>query len=431
MNKCLKNSVYFHVEVNSAFLAWDAVWRLHHGETLDLRTVPSIVGGNQATRHGIVLAKSTPAKRYKIKTGEPVVSALSKCPNLKVVPPRYSIYEQASHELMEHLRAYSPTVERFSVDEAFVEYTGLDSLYGEPEEAARDLSRSIKEELGFTVNIGISNNKLLAKMAGELEKPDKVHTLWPDEVSKKLWHLPVGELYMVGRRTEKKLTDMGITTIGDLATQDPELLKHRLKSHGLMLWQFANGHHVDTGKGGAGNFQGMIPNTAETIGVKGMGNSATIAFDVKDHKTAHQVLLSLSETVSSRLRESQLRAHIIYVSYATHDFRRFSRQRRHATPTASTSDIYQRAVAVFDELWDQTPIRQMGVWTGGFTRQNYMQTSFIDTTWKGELADHAVDSMRLKFGDKAVFRGSMLNSRVRHMIGGTASNRHFLNEVTS
>ena len=429
MTKLSENTIYFHVDVNSAFLAWDATWRLDHGEALDLRTIPSIVGGSQATRHGIVLAKSTPAKRYKIHTGEPVTAALSKCPNLTVVPPRYDIYEQASHALMEYLRAFSPTVERFSVDEAFVEYTGLGKLHGDPEAAAKRLSQSIKRDLGFTVNVGVSTNKLLAKMAGELDKPDKVITLWPHEVKKKLWSLPINELYMVGRRTEKKLTDMGVITIGDLATQDPKLIEYRLKSPGLMLWHFANGHHVDTGKGGAGNFQGMIPNTADTIGIKGMGNSATIAFDVKDKDTAYQVILSLAETVSSRLRENQLRAHVVYVSYATHDFRRFARQSRYSTPTASTSDIYQRAIAVFDTLWDEAPIRQMGVWTGGFTQHQHLQTSFINQSWKAELADHAVDSVRRKYGDGAVMRGSMLQSRIRHMIGGTASNRHFLNET--
>lgn len=421
---------YFHIDVNSAFLAWEAVWRLQHGDSVDLREIPAVIGGNQATRHGIVLAKSTPAKKlYKAKTGESIFGLKQRAPNITIVPPRYGLYEVASQAFIEYLRDFSPNIEQFSVDEAFVEYTGLQKLYGDPEKAARKLSALIKRDLGFTVNIGISTNKLLAKMAGELEKPNKVHTLWTDEVEHKMWPLPIGELYMVGQRTEAKLKSRGIFTIGDLAKSDENLLKSTFKSQGSMLWNFANGRYFDTGKAGAANFQGMLPNHKETITAKGIGNSATIAFDVEDHACAHRVLLSLSETVGSRLRENGYRAKTIYVSYTTSDFKRNGKQKTYEVACASTTDVYNRAVEVFDSMWQQgnekEPLRQLGVWTGRFSRYDNAQVSMFSNSWKQEALDNAIDKIRLRYGDDAAFRATFLNSDVRHMIGGTASNRRF------
>ncbi|MCK5129888.1 MAG: DNA polymerase IV [Clostridiales bacterium] len=417
---------YFHVDVNSAFLAWEAAWRIQHGDPVDIREIPSVVGGTQATRHGIVLAKSTLAKKlYKAQTGESIFGLKQRAPNILVVPPRHGLYEIASQAFIDHLSDFSPKVERFSVDEAFVEYTGLEKLYGEPEQAAKKLSASIKQKLGFTVNIGISSNKLLAKMAGELEKPDKVHTIWPEEVPQKMWPLPIGELYMVGRKTEEKLKARGIFTIGDLARCKENMLRSSFKSQGSLLWNFANGRCFDTGKAGAANFQGMLPNNKETINAKGLGNSTTIAFDVEDMACAHRVLLSLSETVGSRLRENGYRAKTIHVSYATSEFKRSGKQKTYHFPCASTTEIFSRAVEVFDSMWSGEPMRQMGVWTGGFSIYNNAQVSMFSKAWKQEAVDNAIDKMRKKYGNHAAFRAVFLNSDIRHMIGGTASLRNF------
>lgn len=422
----VSNKCYFHVDVNSAFLAWEAVWRLQHGDTLDLREIPSVVGGNQATRHGIVLAKSTSAKKlYNAKTGESIFALKQRAPNITVVLPTYGIYEIASQALIDHLKNFSPTVERFSVDEAFVDYTGLQKLYGDPEKAAKELSKSIKDELGFTVNIGVSSNKLLAKMAGELEKPDKVHTLWPDEIKDKMWPLPVGELYMVGRRTEEKLNSRGIFTIGQLAKHNEAMLHSTFKSQGSLIYNFANGIYHDSKKAGAANFQGMLPNHTETINAKGIGNSSTIAFDVEDKECAHRVLLSLSETVGSRLRENGYRAKTVHVSYCASDFKRSGKQKKYITACASTTEVFNRAVEVFDSMWDGEPLRQLGVWTGSFSKYDNVQVSMFNKTWKLEAIDNAIDKMRFKYGDKATFRAVFLGSDVRPMIGGTASLRRF------
>ena len=234
--------IIFHIDVNSAFLSWTAAYRVRVlGETFDLRTVPSVIAGDRKSRHSIILAKSAPAKKYGIQTGEPLGKAMEKCPQLVVAEPDYALYVTASQSLIALLREYSPEVEQFSIDEAWVDMTGTTGLYGPPVLAANRLRERIREELGFTVNIGISCNKLLAKMAGDFEKPDKTHTLFPGEIPTKLWTLPVRELFMVGRMTEQKLRLMGITTIGALANADPAFLRQRLGKQGEIVWQFANG----------------------------------------------------------------------------------------------------------------------------------------------------------------------------------------------
>ena len=220
--------IIFHIDVNSAFLSWTAAYRCRVlGESFDLREVPSVIAGQKDSRRSIVLAKSTSAKKYGIKTGEPLGMARDKCPDLVVAEPDYELFISASRALMALLRDVSPVVEQFSIDEAWVDMTGTERLYGSPVFAAHWLKEKIKQELGFTVNIGVSSNKMLAKMAGELEKPDKVLTLFPWEIEEKLWPLPVGELFYVGRASERKLRQMGIRTIGQLAHADVDVLKMR------------------------------------------------------------------------------------------------------------------------------------------------------------------------------------------------------------
>lgn len=237
--------VIFHIDVNSAFLSWEAVYRLHHlGWKGDLREQVSAVGGDMAMRHGIILAKSIPAKKYRIQTGESILEAKQKCPNLILVPPNYGLYERCSKAFMGILQEYSPAVEQYSIDEAFVDMTGTELLWGTPVEAAEKMRRQIKERLGFTVNIGISENKLLAKMASDFQKPDRVHTLWKSEIRNKMWPLPVSDLFFVGRATTKTLFKLGIRTIGDLAKSNPGYLKQHLKKHGEVIWGFANGIDV-------------------------------------------------------------------------------------------------------------------------------------------------------------------------------------------
>lgn len=291
----MKN-IIFHIDVNSAFLSWEAVYRLYHkGGNLDLREVPSAVGGDVSLRHGIILAKSIPAKDCGIKTGETILEAKRKCPNLVLVPPNYSLYEQCSAAFMDILREFSDVVEQYSIDESFVDMTTACHLFGTPEEAAEQMKNRIRDELGFTVNVGVSSNKLLAKMASDFRKPDRVHTLYPEEIRQKMWPLPVSELFFVGRATTKKLFSMGIKTIGELAAADPAWLKSVLKKHGEVIWGFANG--VD-----------LSPVLDAPAPNKGYGNSTTLPRDVTSREEADRALLALSETVATRLCADQVQA---------------------------------------------------------------------------------------------------------------------------
>lgn len=401
--------VIFHIDVNSAFLSWEAVYRLFHlGGKVDLREQVSAVGGDMAMRHGIILAKSIPAKRYHIKTGETILEAKQKCPELILVPPNYGLYEKCSKAFMDILRQYSPDVEQYSIDEAFVDMTGMEKLWGDPVTAANRLKNQIRDTLGFTVNIGISENKLLAKMASDFQKPDRVHTLWRNEIKDKMWPLPVSDLFFVGRATTQKLLKLGIQTIGDLAHADPELLKIHLKKHGEVIWAFARGMDVSVVQ-------------SEAPANKGYGNSTTIAFDVTDASTAKLVLLALAETVGTRLRAAQVRAEVIAVGIKSHDLRYASHQMTLRNATNITTEIHKFACQLFDELWDGSAIRHLGIHTSRIKDGiNMRQLDMFDATdyEKLEKMDAAVDQIRKRYGIDSVKRAAFVNSPIDHMSGG-------------
>ncbi len=404
-----RKRVIFHIDVNSAYLSWEAVYRLHHlGGHTDLREEVSAVGGDAALRHGIILAKSIPAKRYGIQNGETIVEALRKCPELILVPPNYDLYEKCSEAFMDILRKYSPDVEQYSADEAFVDMSGTEELWGDPKSAAALIKDEIRDALGFTVNIGISENKVLAKMASDFQKPDKVHTLWKNEIQEKMWGLPISNLFFVGRATTKKLLNLGIQTIGNLACADPALLKAHLKKHGEVIWAFANGKDVSVVQ-------------SEPPANKGYGNSTTIAFDVTDASAAKLVLLALAETVGTRLREAKVRAEVIAVGIKSADFRYTSHQMTLRNATDITSEIHKYACRLFEELWDGAPIRHLGIHTsrirdGADMRQIDM---FDDTDYeKLEQRDAAVDRIRRRFGIDSVKRAAFIESPIDHMSGG-------------
>lgn len=406
----MSGSVVFHIDVNSAFLSWEAVYRVRHlGGKLDLRTIPSAVGGDISKRHGIILAKSIPAKKYNIRTGEPVTEALRKCPELVLVPPNYELYEKSSKAFMEILKKYSDKVEQYSIDEAFIDMTGMECLFGAPVIAANAIKDEIYQTLGFTVNVGISSNKLLAKMAGDLKKPNLVHTLFPEEIEQKMWPLPVGHLFFVGNASERKLHSLGIRTIGELAKADVNMLKTVLKKHGEIIWNFANGRDVSM----------VEPMPMDN---KGYGNSTTISFDVTDAQTAKMVLLSLAETVGRRLRRDNVRIEVVSISIRFYDFSYMSHQSVLKSATNITKEIHDAACRLFDELWDGTPIRHLGLHTNRVTRdENNRQLTLFDNAdyEKLEKLDRAVDSIRERFGADAIQRASFLRQdRIDHMNGG-------------
>lgn len=409
--------VIFHVDVNSAFLSWSAAYRVKVlGEDRDLRDIPSVVAGDRASRHSIILAKSTPAKKFGIHTGEPLFQALEKCPSLTVVPPEYELYVEASRHFVEILRQFSPLVEQYSIDEAWVDMTGTERLFGAPRLAAEALRDRIWREMGFTVNVGISSNKILAKMAGELEKPNKVITLFPEEMEKKLWPLSVQELFLVGSATRKKLNQMGIYTIGELAQAEEGTVRRRLGKFGQTIWHFANGRNAD-----------MVRPVQEEN--KGYGNSVTTSEDVASAQQAYRVLLGLCETVGMRMRRDGKCGRCVSIQLRTNEFIHFSHQMTLHGATNMTQTLFDASCRLFDEVWDGiTPMRQLGVQVTRLASEPYQQFDLFSglspVQYERKLKlDETVDALRDKFGEDIIRRGKFAQDASGHMAGGLSKHR--------
>ncbi|MCM1027870.1 MAG: DNA polymerase IV [Roseburia sp.] len=397
----MENPIIFHIDVNSAFLSWSALELLEKGSETDLRLIPSIVGGDRSTRHGVVLAKSIPAKKYGITTGEPVAAAFRKCPTLVTVPPNHSLYHQRSRQLMDYLHGFCPDIEQVSIDECYMDYSPISSKYASPEEAAALIKDSVLEKFGFTVNVGISDRKVLAKMASDFRKPNLVHTLYRREIREKLWPLPVSRLFLCGRSSAETLKKLGILTIGDLAASDPRILESHLKSHGRMLWRYANGDDDSL----------VIPEPAEA---KGIGNSVTLAADAATREDAVMILLELAESVGKRLRAAHTKAGQVCTEIKYSTFRSVSHQTALPAPSASTDVLYRTACTLFDELWDGSPIRLLGVRAGKLSEEDQpVQLSLFDedfpTDEKRRKLDAALDQIRSKYGKEAIKRGSLMD----------------------
>lgn len=404
------NQIIFHIDVNSAFLSWTAVEQLKNGTEQDIRDIPAIIGGDRQARHGIVLAKSVSAKKYGIVTGEPIVNALRKCPEIQMFPPNHKMYYEYSARLMEFLMTYTPDIEQVSVDECYMDFTGIAHKYSSPIDAAFEIKDAIYQKFGFTVNIGISVNRLLAKMASDFEKPNKVHTLFPEEIPVKMWPLPVSELYMAGRSSVEVLHKLEIRTIGELAQADPQLLELHLKSHGRTLWEFANG------KGGDKVVRDHVEN-------KGIGNSTTLPKDVMSEEEAKPVLLKLAEKVAGRLRAEGQRAQMISVEIKYHTFQSVSHQKQLLKATSNGQTIYQTACELFHELWSGEPVRLLGIRTSKlvddeapeqmsiFDYQQAVENEEKSTVVKNEKhakLDKAMDEIRKKYGNDAIKRGTLV-----------------------
>lgn len=407
----MKKRIIFHIDVNSAYLSWEAVYRLQHGAAIDLRDIPSIVGGDESKRHGIVLARSIPAKKFGILTGETIYSARQKCPNLTIVPPNYERYMKASNSMIKLLEGYSPYVQRYSIDEVFMDYSYnseknfLDTAY--------EIKERIREELGFTVNIGIGPNKLLAKMASDFKKPNRVHTLFHDEIENKMWPLPVDELFMVGPRTKAKLNKRGIFTIGELAKLDREYIYSWLKKPGLVVWEYANGIE-----------NSPVRNTP--LPIKSIGNSTTTSYDVDNRRESHMFLLALSEMVGMRVRNLKQCGRVISVSLKNDKFYSYSHQRKLSIATNSTNVIYRTAKKLFDEMWQGEPIRRFSVSISEFYSNEFQQLSLLeDYNEKEEILDKTIDKIRNKYGYNSIIRSCFLHSGVRPIIGGVVAEEDY------
>lgn len=384
-----------HVDVNNAFLSWTAIEKIKAGDNIDLRKIPSAICGDENKRSGIILAKSTLAKEMGVITGETVYQAMKKCPNLKLYSTDFKSYQKYSDELYNLLLEYTDKIERFSVDECFLDMTNFlmgDTLLAK----AHEINKRVKNELGFTVNIGISTNKLLAKMASDFSKPDKIHTLYPNEIKNKMWMLDVSELFMIGKKTVPKLNKMGIYKIGDLACFDKNILIRRMGKFGKLAWEYANG--IDDSE---------VVSAREKA--KSIGNSITLPVDVSSSEKLESILLALVEQVTFRLRKEKLLANTISIQLRTKEFKDFSHQSKLEFSTSNTKEIYEKAKVIFHEMYvENIPIRLIGFRVDKLVDADEQISLFnLNNSCENEL-DKVVDSIKSKYGYMSITRGGDL-----------------------
>ena len=394
-----KQTQILHVDVNNAFLSWTALDRLSQGEKVDIREIEAVIGGDETKRSGIVLAKSMKAKRKGVCTGETLYQARLKCPNLQVFRGDYKSYKKHSNDLYKILLQYTEKIERFSIDECFLDmtdYLGNDTLINK----AYEINNRVKKELGFTVNVGVAHNKLLAKMASDFTKPDKVHTLFEEEIPTKMWTLPVSELFMLGKKTLPKLYNMKIKTIGHLAKQDKMLMIKKFGKHGLLMWEYANG--IDK----------SVVNYLEEK-PKGIGNSVTLPQDICSEEEIQRVLLTLAEQVTYRLRRYDMYANVVNVQLRTKEFKDFSHQKKLMNPASNTKEIYSLAKELLHEMYKKgTFIRLVGLRVDNLVEKDEMQLSLFsnEEEEKQEKLDKVVDELKNKYGYSSITRAGKLNS---------------------
>ena len=387
--------IIMHIDVNNAFLSWTALYLLKNGSKYDIRNSYAVIGGDEQTRSGIVLAKSTPAKRLGVVTGETLYSARKKCRVLRTYPPNFKFYQEMSNKLFNLISKYSPDIEVASVDECYLDYTKIKNMQGDPLEFASRLQKEILDELGFTVNIGIANNKLCAKMASDFTKPYKIHTLYKEEIKEKMWPLEVGELFGIGKKTVPKLK---IYTIKDLANTKTEILYPYFKNQSEHMINWANG--IDDSP--------VISIPPEP---KGIGNEITIDHDIKDKMEIYKYLLFLSEKVGTRIRKQNKYANVIVVILKDSNFKKYSHQKKLQTPTNSTEEIYNTAKIILREMHEEESIRLIGIRLDNLTDKKIKQVSIFDKE-EPPTIDNIIDEINNKYKNK-IKKASLINKNYK------------------
>ena len=393
-----------HVDVNNAFLSWTALYMLKNGSKIDIREIPSIIGGDESKRSGIVLAKSQKAKEFGIKTAETIYQARKKCPDIQIYPSNYKIYKEYSNKLFILLSEYTDKIERFSIDECFLDMTQY-LMKSTLLDKAKEINTRVKEELGFTVNIGVANNKLLAKMASDFTKPDKIHTLFQNEIQTKMWPLPISELFGLGKKTVPKLENMQIKTIGDLAKSKKETISKKLGKYGIQLWEYANG--IDNSEV---KYEQEKP--------KSIGNSVTLPENISDVEKLEEILLALAEQVTYRLRKQQMEANVVNIQLRTKDFEDTTHQGKLLYPTASTKEIYTKAKELLKEMYKPyTHIRLVGLKVDNLENKEKEQISLFQgkNDEKQNKIDTVLDKINEKYGYNSVTRAKKmgLNNKIK------------------
>lgn len=396
----MEERLIFHVDVNSAFLSWEAARRVKEGLP-DLREIPSCIGGDPKSRRGIVVAKSIPAKKYGVTTGEPVALALRKCPDLVCVPGDFALFDRCSRAFKKICASYAPVMESFSIDEVFLDMSGTHLIYPDPVAVAHEIKDKIRDELGFTVNVGIGTNKLLAKMASDFEKPDKVHTLFPSEIPEKMWPLPVRDLLFLGKASEQKLLRAGIKTIGDMAKSDEAEIRQLLgDKNGRQLYRYANG--IDDS-----------PVRSEREEAKGYSAETTVEEDIVTYERALSLLLAQCDVVAARMRRDGKKCSCVAVTYRTLDFKTRSHQKNFEDPTDVTEEIFAQVKKLLYECWKCEPLSLIGVALTDLTSDEFRQMSLFENTEdreKQKKVDETIDDIRRRFGNGMIVRGSTIST---------------------
>ena len=394
--------IIMHIDVNNAFLSWTAVDLLNKGYNIDIRKIEAVIGGDESKRHGIVLAKSPIAKKRGVKTAETLMSARRKCRDLKVYPPDYQLYKRMSNAVFEIIKKYTPDIEIISIDECFIDYTKVYQLYGDPIKFAYHLKDEIYNTLKFTVNVGIANNKLCAKMASDFEKPNKVHTLFECEVERKMYPLPIGELYGIGKSTSAKLIELNIKTVGDLAKTNPEMLKSKFKNQAEVIVKKAQG--IDD----------SVVNT-EADERKGISHSTTFAYNLRNLNTIYKCLQALVENVCVSLRREKKYASVVSVTIKDREFKTYSRQKKLINETDNTDEIFSEIKKLFNEAWDEEPIRLLGVGVSHLTVDKKRQLSLFEeeeNVEKNSELDKVIDKLKSQYGVNIVQKASLIDSNI-------------------
>lgn len=394
----MKERLIFHIDVNNAFLSWTAVFLLKQGYKKDIRRIPAVIAGSESERKGIVLAKSPVAKKLGIKTAETIYQAKRKCPNLQIFPPNHRWYYQESKRLFEYLSQYSPMLEKFSIDECFLDMTGTNYLYKDYYQLAIKIKEEIKEKFGFTVNVGIGNNKLCAKMASDFEKPDKVHTLLKNEIEEKLWPLDVGDLFMVGKRTKEELNKLNIYTIKDLAFANEKALERRFKNQAKHLKEAAWG--IDNTP--------VEPRKSKTTSIS---TTETLKYDYTDEEKLKDILFKQTEDVTRELRKQKQYAKTVAIIYKNNEFKNYSAQAKLSYPTSNTKEIYKLVVEIFNKSYKKDPIRLIGVRLSDLSETKERQLTLFEEQneeqEKEEEIQKTIDDINQKFGKSIVAPASL------------------------
>lgn len=395
--------IIMHIDVNNAFLSWTAVDLLKKGSKYDIRNSYAVIGGDENSRRGIVLAKSTPAKKMGVVTGETLYSARKKCPALRTYPSNYLLYKEMSDAFIAILKKYTPDIEQVSIDECFLDYGKVQKLYGDPILFAYKIQKEIYDTLGFTVNVGIANNKLCAKMASDFEKPNKVHTCFQEEVKEKMWPLPVGELFGVGKKSAVKLKELGIFTIGDLANTKKEILYPYFKNQAEYYILSANGI----------NDSEVV---SEEEDPKGIGNETTLSHDIDNKQELYPYLMALSENVTKRLRREKKYASVVVVTLKDRYFKRTSHQKKLKNATNITSEIYETTKVILNEMWKDEAVRLIGVRLDHLSEVSHHQVSLFEDIEEREeknSLDQTIDELQEKYGKKVIKKASLMESKVQ------------------